>query len=71
MPNSLPTWENLLDIQRSFPSAPAWGQAVTEGGGIVTDPSRPTGTEDLNQEHKNRGVELEPRRSKRESSTIR
>lgn len=27
LPDTLATWENLADLRRRFPSAPAWGQA--------------------------------------------
>lgn len=64
MPDTLATWENLLDVQRRFPSAPAWGQAVPQGERDVTDPSTGAGS----QHHKQRPEHLtpEPRRSKRE-----
>lgn len=34
MPTSLATWENLVDLQRRFPKAPAWGQAGSFAGGV-------------------------------------
>jgi hypothetical protein len=36
MPSNCDTWENLFAIVDVFPSATAWGQAVSSGGGIVT-----------------------------------
>lgn len=35
-PASLATWEYKQAIQQRFPLAPAWGQAVFEGGGDVS-----------------------------------
>lgn len=34
-PLSLATWENLEDLKRRFPRAPAWGQAGSFGGGVL------------------------------------
>ena len=36
LPSSLTTWEEVHDIRRRFPMAPAWGQAGIQGGGSVT-----------------------------------
>ena len=36
LPPHCQTWEHLGAIVAVFPSAPAWGQAATQGGGIVT-----------------------------------
>jgi hypothetical protein len=33
------TWEDLEDLLRRFPKEPAWGQAVFQGGGIVSTPA--------------------------------
>ena len=33
----LTTWEDLYFVKQLFPRAPAWGQAVTQQGGIVSD----------------------------------
>lgn len=35
-PRSLCTWEEINDMKRHFPKAPAWGQAGFRGGGNVT-----------------------------------
>jgi hypothetical protein len=32
------TWEDKLELKSHFPYAPAWGQAVTQEGGGVSDP---------------------------------
>ena len=32
---SAATWEDLDSLKQSFPRAPAWGQAVSQGGGRV------------------------------------
>jgi hypothetical protein len=37
-PSSLATWEDLERLQQRFPSAPAWGQATFQGGGMLTPP---------------------------------
>ena len=34
-PLALCTWKDELDLRRRFPSAPAWGQAASQGGGNV------------------------------------
>jgi hypothetical protein len=36
MPPSCTSWEPLFAVVNAFPHAPAWGQAGTPGGGIVT-----------------------------------
>lgn len=43
-PSELATWEDRQELQQHFPQAPAWGQAVTQGGENVTAqvPSKPT-----------------------------
>lgn len=38
MPDSLATWENLQELRRRFPEAPAWGQAGFQEEGDVTNP---------------------------------
>lgn len=35
LPSDLATWEEVHDISRRFPDAPAWGQAGFRGGGSV------------------------------------
>jgi hypothetical protein len=35
-PEECSTWENVFVVVNAFPHAPAWGQAGTRGGGIVT-----------------------------------
>jgi hypothetical protein len=37
-PEEQATWEDLEDLHRRFPQAPAWGQAGFQGEGIVNDP---------------------------------
>ena len=32
LPASLTTWEEVEDMKRRFPTCPAWGQAVSQGG---------------------------------------
>jgi hypothetical protein len=36
LPASCATWEHLYAVVEAFPDAPAWGQAGSTGGGIVT-----------------------------------
>jgi hypothetical protein len=36
LPASLATWEDAEALRRQFPAAPAWGQAVSYGGGNVS-----------------------------------
>jgi hypothetical protein len=36
LPPTCATWEHLFAVVEAFPSAPAWGQAGSSGGGIVT-----------------------------------
>jgi hypothetical protein len=36
-PEALATWEDLDDLRRRFPRAPAWGQAGSQGRGSVSD----------------------------------
>ena len=31
------TWEDKETLKQLFPRAPAWGQAVSKGGGVVSD----------------------------------
>jgi len=35
LPESLATWEDIDDLKRRFPRAPAWGQATAQGRGNV------------------------------------
>ena len=50
LPASMATWEDLDELRRHFPAAPAWGQAGSQGGEnvmvgpMVSDPDQP-GTE--------------------------
>jgi hypothetical protein len=37
LPIDLASWENEEALREEFPRAPAWGQAVSCGGGDVTD----------------------------------
>jgi hypothetical protein len=39
-PESLATWEDTDALRQHFPAAPAWGQAASQGEGIVSDPRR-------------------------------
>jgi hypothetical protein len=41
-PESLATWEDLEELRQRFPRAPAWGQAVSQGGGNVSVTDTPT-----------------------------
>jgi hypothetical protein len=36
-PEALATWEDVDDLKRRFPRAPAWGQAGSQGGGSVSN----------------------------------
>lgn len=36
LPPACATWEHLYAVVTAFPEAPAWGQAGSLGGGIVT-----------------------------------
>jgi hypothetical protein len=36
-PASLATWEDAEALRQHFPAAPAWGQAASENGGVVSD----------------------------------
>lgn len=38
------TWEDKQELQQRFPSAPAWGQAASQGGGDVRLPPVPVPT---------------------------
>ena len=42
------TWEDLEHLKQQFPRAPAWGQAGSQGGRIVSD-TRAQDTEDHHQ----------------------
>ncbi|VAI57406.1 hypothetical protein VPH35_110834 [Triticum aestivum] len=37
LPEDMATWEDKVTLQQNFPRAPAWGQAASKGGGIVSD----------------------------------
>jgi hypothetical protein len=39
-PESLATWEDTDALRQHFPAAPAWGQAASQGEGIVSDPRK-------------------------------
>jgi hypothetical protein len=41
-PESLVTWEDAEALHQHFPAAPAWGQAASEDGGVVSDLSPTT-----------------------------
>lgn len=41
LPSELSTWEDEKALRQEFPRAPAWGQAVTQGGRDVTDSKAP------------------------------
>jgi hypothetical protein len=45
-PKSLATWEDAEALRQHFPAAPAWGQAASEDGGVVSelDPTTLDGT---------------------------
>jgi hypothetical protein len=38
MTEELATWEDAKALRQHFPAADAWGQASSQGGGIVSDP---------------------------------
>ncbi|KAK1608406.1 hypothetical protein QYE76_032079 [Lolium multiflorum] len=46
MDESLATWEDAEALRQHFPAAPAWGQAASQEGGIVNDPSAGPTTDD-------------------------
>jgi hypothetical protein len=64
MSPSLATWENLDSIRRRFPTVAAWGQAASQGEGIVSS-SPPLGREDKDIEAHHR-----PRRATRPSVRV-
>ncbi|KAK1617297.1 hypothetical protein QYE76_022814 [Lolium multiflorum] len=37
--DNLATWDNLQELKKRFPEAPAWGQAGSQGEGDVTNPA--------------------------------
>lgn len=60
------TWEDLDGLHQQFPYAPAWGQAGTQGRGIVNGPTHPTSNQvplEGNQDNGPRSPR--PRRHKR------
>jgi len=36
LPSSATTWEDYNVFKKGFPGAPAWGQAVAQGGGEMS-----------------------------------
>ena len=44
LPIQLSTWKDEDALRQDFPRAPAWGQAVSQGGQDVTDPATATPT---------------------------
>ena len=40
LPADMATWEEVYDLRRRFPKAPAWGQAGYEGEGIIRKRAR-------------------------------
>ncbi|KAK1617590.1 hypothetical protein QYE76_023107 [Lolium multiflorum] len=42
MPEDQATWEDIDSLRQQFPTAPAWGQAGFQAGGIVNDPATPS-----------------------------
>lgn len=44
------TWEDKVTLKQCFPRAPAWGQAVSKEGGIVSDTYGKDAQEELVQE---------------------
>jgi hypothetical protein len=37
LPASMATWEDFYVLQRWYPQIAAWGQAASQGGGVITD----------------------------------
>ena len=44
-----PTWKDYEDLKNRFPRSTAWGQAVVQERGIVSDPSHHTGSDTSSQ----------------------
>jgi len=42
LPADMATWEEVFDLRRRYPEAPAWGQAGFQGEGIVRRRARST-----------------------------
>ncbi|WVZ95213.1 hypothetical protein U9M48_041007, partial [Paspalum notatum var. saurae] len=63
-PSELATWEDLISLKQTFPFAPAWGQAATQGGGNVSsqDDQGVQVDEDTRKEDE---ASVRPRRSRR------
>lgn len=57
-PVDLATWEDFEAIKQKFPRAPAWGQAVSHQGGIVSDKEQ--GTQEVASNPRTRPIR-EPR----------
>ena len=36
-PGEMATWEDKVTLRQKFPRAPAWGQAASKAGGIVSE----------------------------------
>jgi hypothetical protein len=68
MSPSLATWENLDAIRRRFPAAAPWGQAASQGEGIVSS-SPPLGREDKGMD-KDIEAHHRPRRATRPSVRV-
>ncbi|XP_024314628.1 uncharacterized protein LOC112270762 [Brachypodium distachyon] len=61
LPPDLATWEDQAELRRRFPAAPAWGQAVSEGGGDVPSVSPRT----TSPTESRAGLRIEPRRQRK------
>jgi hypothetical protein len=62
----LSPWEDEEELRQEFPRAPAWGQAVSKGGGDVTDAEVPSSEADA-VDHDEDGIEDRGGNSKAEA----
>lgn len=71
-PASMATWEDQEVLKQQFPRAPAWGQAVSSPGGIVSSPTDKTATTaDELQGEPARGEQARPKRSTHAPARLR
>jgi hypothetical protein len=59
------TWEDLEALAQRFPGAPAWGQAGTQAGGIVSVPAPPASATVDQEGEPARQEQERPRRNRR------
>lgn len=66
------TWEDAVRLKERFPSLPAWGQAVSQGGGDVSSPSQDTETAGRNaaMAAKGRTAAMAAKRSRTRSTAM-